>query len=168
MWHTMRSFVDAISSFVQNKETTPPEVVTDRERDSGRSIRVVALLASENDRSVIFDVCQLNRWEVFFAETVEDVREKVSQVEPQVALFDRDVAGESWRAAMLSLASSSTGACIMLVSSVTDGYLWNEVVCNGGYDVLSKPLRADEVCRIVKLARSYWISALKSAGTTRK
>ena len=49
----------------------------------------------------------------------------------------------------------------MLVSRVMDGYLWNEVVCNGGYDVLAKPLREDEVCRVVKLARSYWISALK-------
>jgi hypothetical protein len=133
-----------------------------REVDWNRSIRVVALLAEESDRSVIYAICQQNDWEVFFAKTIEEVRHRMNTLSPQIVLFDRDLAGSSWRADMSSIASFSIGSCVMLVSRVMDGYLWNEVVCNGGYDVLAKPLREDEVCRVVKLARSFWVSALKS------
>jgi DNA-binding NtrC family response regulator len=140
----------------------------DREEDWNRSIRVVALLAEDNDRSVIYDICQKNHWEVFFAETVEEVQHRVNKLSPQIVLFDRDMAGASWRTDMSSIGSLSTGPCVMLVSRVMDGYLWNEVVCNGGYDVLAKPLREDEVCRVVKLARCYWVSAQKSPAASRK
>jgi FixJ family two-component response regulator len=46
---------------------------------------------------------------------------------------------------------------------VVDTYLWNEVVRTGGFDVLSKPLREDDVVRAVRLAFSYWNSGTKTA-----
>jgi hypothetical protein len=49
----------------------------------------------------------------------------------------------------------------MLVSKVIDGSLWNDVVRSGGYEVLSKPLREDDVSRVMKLAWSYWNSSVK-------
>ena len=49
----------------------------------------------------------------------------------------------------------------MLVSKVIDDYLWSELVANGGYEVLRKPLREDEVFRSVRMAWSYWSSAAK-------
>jgi FixJ family two-component response regulator len=52
----------------------------------------------------------------------------------------------------------------MLVSRVADDNLWNEVVCNGGYDVLRKPLRQPDVLRAVKFAWSYW-NSLRQAAT---
>jgi DNA-binding NtrC family response regulator len=162
----MRSFVGAISGFVHSRES--PSLELNRKHDSDRSIRVVALLAEDSDQSVIIDVCQQNQWELFMVETVEDIRQRTRQIEPQIVLIDRDIAGGSWRVAMSSLTSCSTGTCITLVSSVMDGYLWNEVVRNGGYDVLIKPLQPDEVYRIVKLARCYSISVLKSRGASRK
>ena len=51
--------------------------------------------------------------------------------------------------------SSSGGACIVLISTVVDAYLWNEVVRNGGYEVLAKPLREEDVAKAVRLAWSY-------------
>jgi hypothetical protein len=53
------------------------------------------------------------------------------------------------------------------MSGVTDGYLWQELVRTGGYDVLPKPLRADNVAKVVKLAMSYWTSASTSASSAR-
>jgi hypothetical protein len=47
---------------------------------------------------------------------------------------------------------------------VVDTYLWNEVVSKGGFDVLSKPLREDDVVRAVRLAWSYWNSATRIGG----
>jgi len=58
------------------------------------------------------------------------------------------------------LSSGGNHACIFLVSKVADDYLWNEVVRRGGYDVISKPLRHDELERAAKLAWTYWSSTL--------
>jgi len=56
----------------------------------------------------------------------------------------------------------------MLISRVADDNLWNEVVCNGGYDVLRKPLRQPDVLRAVKFAWSYWNSARHAAASAKK
>ena len=74
-------------------------------------------------------------------------------------LCDRDLPGRGWRETVEDLASSPHRACIILVSEVVDTYLWNEVVRTGGYDVLSKPLREDEV-----VVRSGW----RRTGTARQ
>jgi hypothetical protein len=58
--------------------------------------------------------------------------------------------------------------CIMLVSKVIDDYLWNELVSNGGYEVLRKPLREEEVSRAVKMAWTYWSSAMKRAASLKR
>ena len=54
----------------------------------------------------------------------------------------------------------------MLVSKVIDDYLWSELVTYGGYEVVRKPLREDEVSRAVRMAWSYWSSAAKRASST--
>ena len=56
----------------------------------------------------------------------------------------------------------------MLVSKVIDDYLWNELVSNGGYEVLRKPLREDQVSRAVRMAWSYWSSAAKRVSSSKR
>jgi FixJ family two-component response regulator len=90
------------------------------------------------------------------------------KVKAPVVLYDRDLPGKGWRGTVEDLASSPHRACIILVSGVADAYLWNEVVRTGGFDVLSKPLREDEVVRAVRLASSYWNNAkYREIGRTR-
>jgi hypothetical protein len=76
-------------------------------------------------------------------------------------LFDRDIAGRDWRDFVAGFAAASSGVCIMLLSKVIDDNLWNDLVVNGGYEVLRKPLREDEVTRVVRMAWSYWSSTVK-------
>jgi hypothetical protein len=45
------------------------------------------------------------------------------------------------------------------MSGVADDYLRQELTRRNGYDVLPKPLRADNVSRVIELALSYWTSA---------
>ena len=53
----------------------------------------------------------------------------------------------------------------MLVSKLIDDNLWNDLVSSGGYEVLRKPLRDDEVSRAVRMAWSYWSSAVNRASS---
>ncbi len=137
-------------------------------RSSISPIAVIGLVASDEDRLLLAGVCSRNRWHLLFADTCEEARAALDQLKAPVILCDRDLPGKGWREAVEDLASSPHRACIILVSGVVDTYLWDEVVRTGGYDVLSKPLREDDVVRAVRLAWSYWNSSTRSAGLARK
>ena len=131
-------------------------------------IAVVGLVTSDADRRLLTEICSRNRWPLLFTETCEEARIALHQLKAPVILCDRDLPGRGWRETVEDLASSPHRACIILVSEVVDTYLWNEVVRTGGYDVLSKPLREDDVVRAVRLAWSYWKSATRTAANPGK
>jgi hypothetical protein len=136
--------------------------------DAPRSRITIVSLLEDHDRSLIAGVCNENQWDVFFAKTCAEARQASEQIKPQIILIDRDLADGDWRRSLSVCASSSAGACALLISKVADDYLWNEVVCNGGYDVLRKPLREPDVLRAVKFAWSYWNSARQAAVKPKK
>ena len=80
-----------------------------------------------------------------------------------VILFDRDWPGNQWKVIVQTLAASAHRACVVLMSGVADDYLWQELVRRGGYDILAKPLRADDFTRVMKLALSYWANVANTA-----
>jgi AmiR/NasT family two-component response regulator len=126
---------------------------------------MLCLLADPRDRSVVSQICERHHWNVFFVSERQDAARLLGRVEPQVMLFDREIT-EDWRPAMTVFGRTSR-ACIILVSKVIDDGLWTEVVRHGGYEVLPKPLDAEDVLRAVKMARSYWSSANRGAAATK-
>ena len=135
---------------------------------SGRStaaarVPIVALVVSEQDRSVLESVSSHQPIEFHFAQSCEDASNLVRQLSAPVILFDRNWPGTDWRTAVENLSTSPHRACVILMSGVTDDYLWQELIRRGGYDVLAKPIRADNVERVIKLALSYLNSARKPA-----
>jgi FixJ family two-component response regulator len=117
-------------------------------------VSIVALVVSEQDREVLGGFGA----DVRFAESCEEAGALSERLRAPIVLFDRDWPGTEWRTAVANLASSPHGACVVLLSGVSDDYLRQEVIRMGGYDVLPKPLRAENVQRAVKLALSYWNS----------
>jgi DNA-binding NtrC family response regulator len=154
MWQRIRSFFVAA-------EAQPSDAPRAR-------ITTVAILLENQDRSTIAKVCEGNQWDVVFADTCTEAREVMKQLKPQIILLDRDLADGDWRHALSAFASSSSGACTILISRVADDYLWNEVVCNGGYDVLAKPLREQDLLRALKFAWFYWNGTRQTAAIPRK
>jgi DNA-binding NtrC family response regulator len=135
------------------------------EASSNPPVTIICFLSEDHDRSLITDLCRRQRWNVFFASTRDQAQRALQELRPQIMLFDRDIAGQDWREFVTHFAAASPGMCIMLVSKVIDDYLWNELVSNGGYEVLQKPLREDQVSRAVKMAWSYWSSAVNRASS---
>ena len=160
MRQAIHSLFARVADFLRRKDgsTTWPSLSL-AGRPSLGSITVVGLVASDEDRRLLAGICSRNRWNLLFADTCEEARIALHRLKAPVILCDRDLPGRGWRETVEDLASSPHRACVILVSAVVDTYLWNEVVRTGGYDVLSKPLREDDVLRAVKLAWSYWNSA---------
>jgi DNA-binding NtrC family response regulator len=100
---------------------------------------------------------------IHFAESHADAWEAMNRWNSPVILYDRDWPNEEWRTAIQTFASSPRRSCVILASRVADDYLWQELIRCGGYDLLAKPFRADDVARSLKLALSYWRSASAAA-----
>ena len=132
------------------------------------AITVLALPGSEPDRQLLEEMARRHRWSMSFAPTSSEARELLKRTKPQIILIDRDIDGTDWRFAVSSFATESGGACVLLISRVVDDYLWNEVVTNGGYDVIRKPLSESEVLRNVRLAWSYWSGIRQAAAPGKK
>lgn len=131
-------------------------------------VPVVALIVNEQDRHVLTSMADQESLEVHFAESCEEASDFANRFAAPIILLDRDWPGSEWRAAVERLAASPKGTCVILVSGVTDAYLWQELIRRGGYDVLAKPLRAPNIARVIKLALHYRTSAAKPAVLARK
>jgi FixJ family two-component response regulator len=119
-------------------------------------LKIVALIVDDRDRALLMEVAQRNRWQLHFAADCTEAWRVLHQSQAAIILCDRDLPADDWRHALRVLASSGHGACAILISRVVDGYLWNEVTASGGYDLIAKPLREQDLLRAVKLAWSYW------------
>jgi DNA-binding NtrC family response regulator len=131
------------------------------QRTSSPAVHIVCLVAEDADRSLVLQLCRRNQWGSSFPESRANAERALHEIKPQIMLFDRDIAGRDWRDFVAGFAAASSGVCIMLLSKVIDDNLWNDLVVNGGYEVLRKPLREDEVTRVVRMAWSYWSSTVK-------
>ena len=169
MLGTISSIVKAFSSLLLKKDQNFPAAAMERYSDAiPANITILSLPGTDEDRQLLEDVSRRYNWQMSFASTTDEARESLRRAKPQIILIDRKIDGEDWRYAVSSLAAASSGACVLLMSQVTDDYLWNEVVTNGGFDVLRKPLTESEILRNVKLAWSYWNGTRPSAGVVRK
>ncbi len=161
----MRSPFARVADYLRRKKAGPPwqwSLPTDS-LPLGR-LNVIALISGDAERRELMGICSRKGWNLLFVGTLEEARTVLEKVRAPVVLCDRDLPGSGWRSTVEGLASSPHRACVILVSAVADSYLWNEVVRTGGFDVLSKPFREDDVTRAVRLAWSYWNNAAKPSG----
>lgn len=126
-----------------------------RERSAQPPLTVLALMASDPDRELLRDICMDKGWTIVFA---GDLVEGVG-LDAGIVICDRDLSGMDWREAIQQLAVAPQPRRVILASYVVDDYLWDEVIHCGGYDVLPKPFRAQEVVHTIQFA---WAAVTKS------
>jgi DNA-binding NtrC family response regulator len=144
MEKSIRQFLPRIPGWIRRggaRQSSPPARVS-----------VVALVVNQQDRQVL-DAQET--FEAHLAESLENAWDLTKMFHAPVVLLDRNWPGTDWRAAIQGFASSPYRPCAILISGVADDYLWETVVRLGGYDILAKPLRADSVERVIKLALAY-------------
>jgi DNA-binding NtrC family response regulator len=113
------------------------------------------MVANGDDRHVLIDVSAQLGLQVHFVESPETALAGIERLSAPAALVDRNWPGSDWRIVVEELSSSPVRPCVILISGVLDERLWAEVVGHGGYEVLAKPLQAEQAIRVIKLALSY-------------
>ncbi len=163
MWRALHSlFADAPPKVQAGRRPVRPCTKSDAPAVTPR-ISIVALVVSDHDREVLNCISNREPVDIHFAESHVDAWEAMNRLNSPVILYDRDWPNAEWRTTVQALASSPHRSCVILASRVADDYLWQELIRCGGFDLLTKPLRADDVARAFKLALSYWRSARAAA-----
>jgi hypothetical protein len=94
-------------------------------------------------------------WSVAPAGDLPVVRRGLLGARLPIVLYDRDLPGPHWQEAFEDLSSARRPAALILLSNVSDPYLWEEVVQHGGFDVLTRPFRREEVLSLLLFARTH-------------
>ena len=126
-------------------------------------IPIVALVMSDEDRKVLSHISDHEPVEIHFAESRVEAWDVLNRLNSPLILYDRDWPDAEWRTTVQTFAASPHRSCVILASRVADDYLWQELIRCGGYDLVAKPFRADDVARALKLALSYWRSSRAAA-----
>ena len=132
-----------------------------RTRNSEPPLTVLAVTTSYPDRELLQEICLSAGWKITFADDLAEAMGRPAGI----VLCDRDLAGIDWRQAIRQLASSPHPRRVILASYVVDDYLWDEVIHCGGYDVLPKPFRVQEVTHTIQFA---WAAVTKSLPSVRR
>jgi DNA-binding NtrC family response regulator len=123
-------------------------------------IRIVALLASVEDREVLARLSEPHNWTVLSASSCGEAWDLLNRYKAPIVICDREFPGAEWRDVIQMMSSATHLVYAILVSKVADDYLWSEVIRHGGYDLLAAPLREESLLRAVRLASSYWRSSM--------
>ena len=163
MWESIRSFFAIFPHRIRGSRTGIPGPLARWNFDAALSlgVTIVACVADDRDRSVLTDISIEERFNLRLVKSEEETWAVMNRCIAPVVLYDRDSPDAEWKTVVQKLAASPHKACIILLSGVTDGYLWQELIRQGGYEVLAKPLRPEDTARVIKLALSYWLSYWK-------
>lgn len=123
---------------------------------SENGIGVLAVTVSRADSDLLETTVRAAGWKLAIASDCESASATLRNREFPVVLYDRDLPHRNWRECMPPLLDVPRPPCIILASAVNDSYLWHEVVQLGGYDVISKPLRPEQIVAAVRRAWLFW------------
>jgi DNA-binding NtrC family response regulator len=115
------------------------------------------LLASgrDEDYQTLQALLQDTKWSVARALSWDEVSWFCEGAVNPVVLVDRNFQGAHWQSTVASILGPDASTCVILVSDVSDPYLWNELVQQGGFDVLARPFERPELLRTLAFAQRH-------------
>lgn len=129
---------------------------------SGSPPEMLAIMKSFQDQAALANFARSNGWDLTMLNALPETSALSAKPNTAVIILDRDLTENDWRSAVHSLAQHRPAPCIILASSVLDDYLFDEIVRQGGFDIVAKPIRPDELRRIGGLALTFWKSRFAS------
>jgi DNA-binding NtrC family response regulator len=133
-----------------------------------RTISVLIITSRLKDEAELKELLQDTSWELEAVPQMEDAAAALKAAAVPLLLFDGDTAGRHWREKMEAFAKLKRNACVILLTNVSDQYLWEEVVRHGGFDLLTRPFRKEQVLSTLLFAyahcRTPWPKTIAGSG----
>jgi DNA-binding NarL/FixJ family response regulator len=159
----MRSWLDRLRGlFRAGISTSELQTGLSATHASAGKISIVALVAARSDRELLSRLAIDHQWVLRFAENCSEAWDALNESKAPIVLCDRELPAAEWRDVIQMMVSSAHQAYAILLSKVADDYLWNEVIRLGGHDLLTTPLREEDVLRAIRLAWFYWSNSMNA------
>ena len=126
------------------------------ERDSNVAVTAIVVTADDKARLCLQKAFAASQWRLIFVKDGHEARALLAAEAVPVLIVDAEMGSPSWRELIEQAPGTKTGnglRIIVLTHRASDR-LWAEVYNLGGYDLLSKPLAADDVRWVVQSALS--------------
>ncbi len=122
--------------------------------------------AQDADRRAFDAILSGTQWALIAVPDLANAIAELSRAVFPIVLYDRDLSGGPWQRTVKELSAAQAGTCIILLSSVSDQYLWDEVVQHGGFDVLARPFEKQQVLSTIDFAYTHWRTAWPAVANT--
>jgi len=123
--------------------------------DAPDPIRLLAIMQGSEECESLRRIADHLRWRLSIVASLDEAVALLGEEPLPLVICDRDLPGGDWRPIVAQIAARRDVLCVVLASSVVDDYLWDEVIQQRGYDVISKPFEADQLRRAVTFAWSW-------------
>jgi len=121
----------------------------------GTPARILSISPFPSDHAVLRKVIHGSPWELITRKTAADAVQELYRTRFRVVFCEFHLTDGSWRDILEPAASLDEPPLLIVTSQFADDHVWAEVLNLGGYDVLSKPLVAEEVRRVLHLAITH-------------
>jgi DNA-binding NtrC family response regulator len=114
---------------------------------------VLAVTPDPNDPEVLEST--LKNWSVRCARTCTEALDFLRESECNVVVCEKELPDGGWHDLVAGISQLKTSPPVVVMSGGADEIMWAEVLRNGGFDLISKPLESREVRRIMPSAEMH-------------
>jgi hypothetical protein len=123
---------------------------------SNSAIRVLGITRDRGCQERLRGLAEFYGWDFFLCSNCESAAVVFATENVPIVLCDRDTLDINWREAFEVVVGADRSRCVILCSKADDNTLWQEVVRCGGYDVVRKPIREEQLVRTIQFAWNFW------------
>lgn len=136
----------------QAGEDTNPAVAPQRTKLSDPGFSCVYLATSAREAELVSSLVESERIRIFHADSLKDGASKLKLTRSRVLLTNTKFRDGNWKVALEMSMRLRPQAALVVASRLADDELWLGVLELGAYDLILKPFRAADLCRVLQNA----------------
>src|SRR5271165_6623355 len=133
-------------------ERNPPIPAT----STAEVLTVLSVSPLDEDHSSLKAIVGHSSWRLFEAYNVSSSLALLQRHDIAVVLCERELLPGTYIDLLEHIIAKPNAPSLIVAARLADERLWAEALNLGAWDVLAKPFDADEVIRIVDIARQHW------------
>jgi DNA-binding NtrC family response regulator len=120
------------------------------------AVNLLVICPLREDHVKLREVCSILSWNLHEAGTYHEALECLGRYQIEIVICECLLPDGNWKDLLSIMAPLAESPRLIVISAHADDLLWAEVLNLGGYDMLAKPLKLQEVARTVALAWRNW------------
>lgn len=139
----------------QAGEELNPEPAPHRPKPPDPGFGCVYLTSSTREAELVSTLVEAERIRIYHAVTLDDAASQLKLTHCRVFLTNTKFRSGNWREALNLSTVVRPQVALVVASRIADDKLWLGVLERGAYDLIVKPFKSEELCRILRNAHDH-------------